>query len=214
MGTSFPRVIGKKEVVMRSSKILSIAAVAAILVALVAPLSAQEPTPEQQQAMDAYVKLMAPNENHEFLKNLAGEWTVTTTIWPQPGAPPVSSEGTASSAMVLGGRFLEMKFKGMMFGQPFDGLEIVGYDTVKKQYVTLWIDNTSTMFYELAGTREKNAKAIHDRGAWYDPMAGGDSPVHAVTTVVGPDEYTFELFMVGPDGKEIKSMEYRALRAK
>lgn len=197
---------------MRGTKSFSIVVVA-LLAAFAAPLAAQEFTPEQQKAMDAYMKLMAPGENHEFLKNLAGEWRVTTTIWMSPGAPPDVSEGTITGELVLGGRFVMLRMKGTMFGQPYEGIEILGYDTVQRKYVTLWIDNTSTMFYELSGDREKDAASIHDRAEWYDPATGGRTPVHAVTTVVGPDEYTFELFMAGPDGAETKSMEYRAVRA-
>ncbi len=182
--------------------------------ASVAPVAAQELTPEQQQAVDAYMKLMATNENHEFLKSFAGEWKVTTTATMQPGASPIVSEGSGSGEFVLGGRFLLMKFRGIMFGQPFEGIQIVGYDNQQRKYVTFWIDNTSTAFYLTKGVREKGANVIHDEGLWPDPSTGGEVPVHAVTTLVGPDEYTYELFMVGPDGTEFKSLENRSIRVK
>lgn len=188
--------------------------VIALLAALAVPLAAQEFTPEQQKAIDAFSKLMALGEHNEFLKNLAGEWKVTTAMWMAPGAPPVSSEGTMSGKMILGGRFLELEFKAVMMGQPFEGLQIIGYDPVRKAYRSLWLDNTSSLFYESEGSRAPGANAMHDRGSWYDPTIGKESPVHLVTTVVGPDAYTMEMFMVGEGGVETKTMEYRAFRAK
>lgn len=45
-------------------------------------------------------------------------------------------------------------------------------------------------------------------------MTGGTSKVRTVMTLVGPAEYLYELYMVGPDGKEFKSLENRAVRKK
>jgi len=48
---------------------------------------------------------------------------------------------------------------------------------------------------------------------------GGTSKVRAVTRWIGPNEFVYEMYMVGADGKEFKSMEeefpqnFRARRA-
>jgi hypothetical protein len=190
-------------------------AIGCALVALAAaPLAAQELSPEGQKAMEAYTKLMATNEHHEFLANFAGDWRVTNTAWMQPGAPPMASESAAHGEIVLGGRFLVLQHDGVMFGQPFEGIQIVGYDNMQKKYVSFWIDNTGTGFYLTSGTREAGSSAIRDAGAWPDPGTGGITNVRAVTTLVSPDEFTYELFMVGADGSEFKSLENRAVRAR
>ena len=181
--------------------------------ALCAGAAAQEATPEQQKAMEMYMKLMAPNANHVFLKNFAGDWNITTTAWMQPGAPPMVSASTSSAELVLGGRFVMAKYTGTMFGQPFEGIQIIGYDNMQKKYVSFWIDNTGTGFYLTTGVRDTTTNVIDDSGEWPDPM-GGKAKVHAITRVIGPDEFTYELFMVGPDGKEFKSLENKAMRKK
>ena len=38
--------------------------------------------------------------------------------------------------------------------------------------------------------------------------------VKAITKMIGPDEFSYELYMVGPDGKEFKSLENRAIQKK
>ena len=75
---------------------------------------------DQQKMMEAYMKMMAVNENHDFLKNFEGDWDVTTTAWMQPGGEPTKTQNSASAGMIMGGRFLRVNFKGTMFGQPFE----------------------------------------------------------------------------------------------
>jgi len=178
------------------------------------PAFAQEAKTDQQKAMDAYMKAMAPNENHAFLKSFAGQWDVTSTAWMRPGAPPSVSSSTCTAELILGGRYVMLRYQGVMFGQPFEGIQIIGYDNTQKKYNAFWIDNTSTSFYLTSGTRAAAGNTINDTGLWPDPMTGGTSKIRAVTKLIGPDEYTYELFMVGSDGKEFKSLENRSLRKK
>ncbi len=185
-----------------------------ILLVMAAPAWAQEkPAADaQQQAMEAYMQAGAVNENHEFLKKFAGTWDVQVTSWMAPGQPPSVSNSTVQADLRLGGRYLVMSFVGEMFGQPFEGLQIVGYDNMEKRYTTFWIDNTSTHFFFTAGTRE--GSVISEAGLWPDPLTGVQVPVKAKTTLVGPDEYLYQQFMVMPDGSEFKSMENRCRRRK
>ena len=158
--------------------------------------------------------MMTVNENHAFLQNFEGKWDVTTTAWMQPGAEPTESKSSAESEMILGGRFLKVNVKGVMFGQPFEGMQIMGYDNFQKKFIFFWIDSSSTAFYLTEGTLDEEKNAITDIGTWPDPMTGGTIAVRAVTTLVNQDEYTYQMFMAGPDGNEFKSMEYRAIRKK
>jgi hypothetical protein len=169
-------------------------------------------TGEQQLAMEAYLKAGAVNENHEFLKKMAGTWDVQVTSWMAPGQPPAVSKSTVKADIRLGGRYLVMSFAGEMFGQPFEGLQIVGYDNMEKRYTTFWIDNTSTHFYTTGGPHEGNV--ISETGSWLDPLNRAQVPVKAKTTLVSADEYLYQQFMVMPDGSEFKSMENRCTRKK
>ena len=116
--------------------------------------------------------------------------------------------------MILGGRFLKMDYKGTMFGQPFEGVQIIGFDNMKKKYISFWIDNTSTAFFLLEGTRDESSKTTTETGLWPDPMTGGTMKVKGITKMISPDEFSYEMYMIGPDGKEFKSLENRAVRKK
>jgi hypothetical protein len=179
----------------------------------VAPLLAQDkPDAERQKAMEMYMKAGAVTENHVFLKKYAGNWDCQVKGWMAPGQPPTVSQGTFLGEMRLDGRFLFMDFKGEMFGQPFAGVQIIGFDNMQQKYVSLWIDNSSTFFFMTSGTRQDNV--INESGLWPDPLTGAQVPVKARTTWVSADEYLYEQFMVQPDKSEFKSMEMSCKRRK
>jgi hypothetical protein len=169
---------------------------------------------DQQKAVEMYMKLGAVNENHAYLKAFVGEWKVAVKMWTFPGSPATASETTARGELILGGRFLSMAYSGTMMGQPFDGVQTIGYDNLQKKYVILWIDNTSTAFYMTTGIRDAAAKTMTEEGLWPDPMTGGRVRVRNVTKWHGPDEFSYESFMTLPNGKEFKSMEEHAVRIK
>jgi hypothetical protein len=143
-----------------------------------------------------------------------GQWDVATTMWTFPGEPPTKSNNAYDSSLILGGRFLQMTFKGTMMGMPFEGLQIVGYDNLGGRYVTLWIDSTATSFFQTTGTRDAAANTISETGEWPDALTGRTSKVHAVTKWIGPDAFVYQMYMVMPDGTEFMSMENRCTRRK
>ena len=200
---------------MSSRKIATMAFVLVMAVSTAFASTPQQSQQDQEKAMEAYMKLAATNENHAYLAKFAGEWNISMTAWMQPGVPPQKSQGTSQAETILGGRFIKMHFKGIMFGQPFEGVQIVGYDNMKKKFITLWIDNTSTAFFlSFEGTLDAASKTMTDTGLWPDPVTGGTVRFKGISKMISPDEYTYEMFMVGADGQEFKSMEYRAVRKK
>jgi hypothetical protein len=190
----------------------TIVLLAVLLVAMPALTQENQPNTDKLKAMEAYMKMGAVTENHEFLKKYIGQWDAQVKGWMAPGQPPTVSNGSFQAEMRLGGRFLLMNFKGEMFGQPFEGLQINGYDNMQQKYITLWIDNSSTFFFTTTGTRRENV--ISESGLWPDPLTGSQAPVKAKTTWVNADEYVYEQFMVMPDKSEFKSMEMRCKRQK
>ena len=188
-----------------------------ILLALalaVVPVLAQEKQPdaEQQKAMEVYMKMGAVTENHEFLKKYVGGWDCQVKGWMAPGQPPTVSHGSFQGEMRLDGRFLFMDFKGEMFGQPFAGMQIIGFDNMQQKYISLWLDNTSTFIFTTSGTRQDNV--VSESGLWPDALTGSQSAVKARTTWINADEYLYEQFMVMADQSEFKSMEMSCKRRK
>lgn len=186
-----------------------------LLMAVVAVGSgfAQGAAQDQQKMMEAFMKAGAVTADHAALEYFVGRWEMTQTSWAMPGAPPSTAKGTEEGVLILGGRFVRMNFTGTMMGQPYEGIQITGYDNIQKRYISLWIDNSGTGFTTMAGPFDQASKTYHQYGSMTDPISG-PTPFHIAIKIVGPDEYAFELYMRLPDGKEFKSMEYRSVRKK
>jgi hypothetical protein len=174
---------------------------------------AQMSDQDQAKAMEAYMKAGAVTADHEALKYFAGRWRVEGKMWAAPGAPPTESVNANEGEMILGGHYVRLVYKGEMMGQPFEGLQISGYDNIEKAYKTFWIDNSSTSFYLLTGKYDAAKKIYTFTGRWADPM-GGATPVRMVIKIVSPDEYTSETYMTMQDGKEFLNMSDRSVRVK
>jgi hypothetical protein len=185
----------------------------ALFVLIAVPVRAQMSEQDQAKAMEAYMKAGAVTADHEALKYFAGRWKVEAKMWAAPGAPATESVNANAGEMILGGRYVRLSYKGEMMGQPFEGLQISGYDNLAKAYMTLWIDNTSTSFYLLKGTYDAAKKTYTFTGRWADPV-GGETPVRMVIKIVSPDEYVSETYTTLPDGKEFLGMVDRSVRVK
>lgn len=157
--------------------------------------------------MEAMMKTMSPGENHKHLAWYAGDWTFTNKMWMDPSQPPLESTGTMTGEMVLGGRYALTHWKGSMMGMPFEGRGTEAYDNLKKQYVSSWVDNMGTGILYMTGTCEDGGKKCSMKGDMIDPMTGKPSYMRTVTTWTDQNNFKWEMFAPGPDGKEIKGME-------
>lgn len=161
---------------------------------------------DQQAVMELYSKLAAPGEEHKQLASLAGSWTTKTREWMEPGKPPVESTGSAEMKTLLDGRFLQQDLSGQMMGQPFTGIEIVGYDNLQKRYVTTWMSNTSTMIFIMEGTASADGKTITLKGQHPEP-GGGYMKHRAIWKIVDNNTLNFDMYGAHHRGKEWKIME-------
>jgi len=163
--------------------------------------------------MEAMMKAAMPGPAHKALDGMVGSWDTKVTSWMMPGGDPMTSAGTSENKWVMGGRYVEQRFKGDMMGMPFEGLGYSGYDNVKKQYFGTWIDNMSTGMMTSVGTGG-DAKTMNFKGTYADPMTGKDVTCDEKVTMVDADHMIFEMWGPGPDGKNFKMMEIAYSRKK
>ena len=188
---------------------------AAVLVSIVAGAQdkAQQMTPEQKAAMEAWAKASTPGEPHRKLAEGVGTWDAKVTSWERPGAPPNVSMGTCTEEAVLGGRFLRQNFHGAMMGQPFNGIGYTGYDNVKQKYVSTWMDDMGTMVMVSYGTMAPDGTLT----MWSDvddPITGKSAKMREVMRFPDKDHQLFEMFGPDPSGKEFKMLEIAYTRKK
>lgn len=164
-------------------------------------------TYSQDENMQKWMEYMTPGDMHKMLAKGVGNWKAQTTFWMAPGAEPTKSEATASSEMIMGGRYLMSKMKGNMMGMPFEGMAIEGYDNSAKMFMTTWIDNMGTGIMFLMGKWDETAKQISYTGKMMDPISSTWVDVREVVTYVSDTQVKMEMYGPGPDGKEYRTME-------
>ena len=195
--------------------VLAAAALAFSLIGMFPSLAAgQDMSAQDQKMMEQMMKYGTPGKNHELFKLYAGMWDVDISMWQNPGAPPMMSKGTMKNEMIFDGRYLKCDFQGEMSGMKVGGLEVIGYDLFKNMYTTFWIDSWSTSFVVTTGMLDGTGKVLTETGMFPDMMTDGKTmqKVKNVTTFLADGKYKFEMFMVGPDGREMKSMELLCTR--
>ncbi len=169
---------------------------------------------DQTQALERWKTLAAAGPDHKVLEKLVGTWTTVSRFWIDRSDVPQESRGECVHKMILGRRYLQLDCTGELLGTPFSGLGFVGYDNYRKQYVSAWMDNASTMM--LCGTGSWNAteKTYSEVGDYQDPLTGTTRKFRNTIKVVDADTLLMESHSTGPDGKEVKDMEVTYTRKK
>lgn len=169
--------------------------------------------PSQDEMMAAMMKLAAPGPEHAALNPLVGSWKTMIKTWSAPSAEPVASEGTCDRNWVMGGRYLVGNFKGSFQGMPFEGMELLGYDNIKKQYVSSWIDNMGTgILSSQGGAMDPATHSFTLSGTFPDP-SGKEESIRQVTNIVDGNTYVQTMY-ANMGGQEAKMMEITFTRAK
>lgn len=168
----------------------------------------------QDAKMAEMMKLSSPGENHKVLDMFSGNWNYSVRFWMAPDLKPEESKGTSASQWILGGRFVQQNVKGTAMGQPFEGIGMIGYDNMKKEYQTLWIDNMTTGFMTGTSLYDAASKTFAETGSFSCPMTGeAKKPFRGVMKISDPNNYTYVMYQNAPDGKEFKAMEIVYTRA-
>ncbi|MBD3257137.1 DUF1579 domain-containing protein [candidate division GN15 bacterium] len=153
---------------------------------------------EKQQKMMQLMRLAQPGPEHERLASLAGEWQLSNKAWMQPGEP-LTSEGTGTAEMILGGRFLKITNESTVMGQQYTGLSIIGFDRRHEEYTIVAYDNTGTYYVAARGKMEDDGKTIRMYGEDVDPIFGFTQKYDMVLTLVDNNTFVFEIIFKNPE---------------
>jgi hypothetical protein len=167
------------------------------------------------QENKAWMESMTMGEPHKMLAKAAGTWNGDVSMWMTNGEPPMKSTSTSVNSMVFGGLYQQSKHSGNMMGFPFQGMSTTGYDNVKKEYFSTWIDNMGSGILVMTGNWDNSSKTLNLSGKMKNPVNGMECTLREVFTFPDADHQTLEMY--GPDrktGKEFKTMEIKYTRKK
>ncbi|MFZ2323904.1 MAG: DUF1579 domain-containing protein [Ignavibacteriaceae bacterium] len=168
-------------------------------------LSAFAQNMDQDAMMEAWQKSMVPGPEHKMIANMVGEWDAEITMWTDPSQPPEITKGAAVYESIFDGRYIIGYYDGITLGMPFSGMNISGYDNVKKVFFSSLINNMGTGVMYLEGTYDKNSNTYNYSRETLDPMEN-KMKVREVITIIDKDHSKFEMF-VNMGNDEMKSME-------
>lgn len=169
----------------------------------------ETPAPAMDSATvaKAWEDYMTPGEAHKMLALDNGMWNVEVTWFDPETGQGQKGTMTAESKMIMGGRYQQTTHKGTFMGMPFEGIATVGHDNASGKMVSTWIDNMGTGMMYMRGDYDPSTKTIEFRGEMTDPITKKSKPAREIFAIADANTRKMEMFDVGPDGKEYKSME-------
>ena len=171
----------------------------------------QEPamSPEMMKAMER----MTPNEKHRVLEQYVGDWTYTGTFKMSHDAPVQDMAGTMKNTIVYDGRFLKQVIEGPWMGAKFEGMGFTGYDNVRGEYVTMWLDNMATGIMTSSGDYDASTKTLNLKGEHSCAMSGEKNRYYrSEWTLLDDNHSVYKSYTLGPNGEEYMGMEIQYTR--
>lgn len=162
------------------------------------------------RAQDA-PKMPAPQKEHEWLKQLEGEWVTEAEMVMEPGKPPVKSKGT-ESIRSLGGFWSMAEMKGDCLGVPVTGVMTIGYDAQKKKYVGTWVCSMCDWLCKYEGTADGPVLTLETEGP--NPTTGKLVKMRDVIEIKDKDHKVLSSSMLGENGKWVTFMTMHSRRKK
>jgi Protein of unknown function (DUF1579) len=165
---------------------------------------------EMMKAWEAYMK---PGNEHQWLAKSAGNWEAEISFLAPDGSVMSTNPGIkAETKMVLGGRYQQSTYKGIMDKMPFEGMNTMAYDNARKVYISTWMDNMGTGLMYAEGNFDKgNNKVMTFKGNTTDPASGKQIPFREVFTIVDDNNQLMEMYDT-KEGKETKTMSIKLVR--
>ncbi len=164
----------------------------------------------QDEMMKKWMAYATPGDPQKTMAGMVGTWDTEVKSF----APPSESKGTSTFTSIMDGRYIQETAEGNLMGMPFHGMGTYGYDNAMKKYVASWVDNMGTGIMTSWGTSDDAGKTINWSGKATDPMTGTEQSYRSVMHMMTADQYHFEMYGPGMDGKEMKMMEITYTRRK
>jgi hypothetical protein len=156
-----------------------------------------------------------PQQEHEWLQQLVGEWDFEGECMMGPDQPPMKNTGTCTTRSLGGLWFLcegsgEMPGGGMM-----NSIITLGYDPQKQRYVGNFIASMMTHMWLYEGTRDASGKVLtlDTEG----PSMTGDGTMASyqdIVTIESKDHWILSSRAKGPDGQWMNFMTAHYRRRK
>ena len=146
----------------------------------------------------------SPGKEHEELKALEGVWDAAMKM-----ADGSEVKAESEFKMTCEGMWLASDFRGEFGEVKFHGKGLDGYDSAKKQYVSIWVDSMSGSPMVMTGKKDGKVTTMTGAG----PGPAGDTKYKTISTQDSSDKMSFQMFTTS-DGKDVEVMSITYTRRK
>ncbi|HET9056773.1 MAG TPA: DUF1579 family protein [Chitinophagaceae bacterium] len=164
-------------------------------------------------ATQKYIEAGTPNENHKKLNTMVGKWKthISELANPSNKDPQPIATGSAEIKWINEGRFLQITTIGKQMGLPFFSLSLLGYDNLRKKYVSFWSDNSSTTFFYSDGFIDASGAVLTLFGKTDDPVSGAyDRHWKVIWRMINANKLSLEFYdMSNPEIKAFETVFFR-----
>jgi hypothetical protein len=142
-----------------------------------------------------------PQKEHQWLQQLAGDWTSEAECVMGPGQPPTKTYGTERVRM-LEGIWMVAEGQGEMPGGGMANMIMtLGYDPQKKTYLGTWIGSMMTHMWHYDGEMDASGRILTLSAD--GPSMAGDGTMAKYQDIIeikSMDHRTLSSRVLGPDG--------------
>ncbi len=132
-----------------------------------------------QEAKELYqADYATPSAQHKLLEEYAGKWDITVEVSVE--GTPIKQTGTATTHMILGGRYQETDFEVDDQSADMRGRQLIAYDNATQEYIYIWLDTYGTGVMILRGKPDtKDPKQFTLNGTMIDPASQKELAISA-----------------------------------
>lgn len=163
--------------------------------------------PMTRYALDAPTKPLPESPVHARLSRWVGRYEGTAKTYLEPGKPPLEAPWQGEIQPLLGGRFVAFDYRSELFGDPFAGLMLVGFERDKAEFQVTWVDSFHTGTATLLSVGPEGQGAIDVKGRYYVKQT---HEYWGWRTEIHDDQegaLTIRMFNATPDGQEMLGVE-------
>ena len=159
--------------------------------------------PKEEEEVDPH----APGKHHAQFEKAVGKFEAVVRSYPEAGGEPVVTKAEAVGELILGGRFLQLDYKGASpVNTKLIGLGLYGYDERSEKHSALWLDSFSNSTFFAEGECAKRGM-ITMHGNAIDPDTDKVVKMQAVLHLQSYTQFTYAEYEENADGKWLPQRE-------
>lgn len=164
------------------------------------------------QTQDPWTEYMTPSDVHTLLSKFVGSFQMEIAMSMGEGKDPTVITVHSDNSMLLGGRFLEMKQKGVMMGMDYQSITTIGFNNTDKKMALTTMTNMGTGTLSLVGEWNEKTKSGTLFGPLTNPVTKDTILVKQIISFINDNTILIESYDKEGEKPEKKTVQYKFIR--